>query len=275
MWRSGINLGRIERSDVTIAVDTEVLPAHGRPALLVKLDVFDGPLDLLLQLVLQQDLDITQVSLASVCEQYLTYLSLMEALDIEVASEYLVIAATLVFIKSKKLLPPPPPPFTDELAEEAMAAEEALRFRLIAYKHYKDAGVKLRERFEENASYYPRPAVPEEGLVQHYVLDARTLAEAFARVLANAQARPATVKREAFSVVVKMNYVLRIVRDRGSISFGELIVGCEKLEIVVTFLAVLELVRARKILFAQTSLFDDIVFTPAPKGGVDQLAQSA
>src|SRR5437879_9689219 len=131
-----------------IALDTHVIPATGKPALLVKLDVFDGPLDLLLQLVMQQDLDITTVSLASVCEQYLSYLAMMEALDVEVASEYLVIAATLVFIKSKKLLPPPPPPFTDELADEAFAAEEALRQRLIAYQQYKHAGAALRERYD-------------------------------------------------------------------------------------------------------------------------------
>jgi segregation and condensation protein A len=200
---------------------------------------------------------------------------MMEALDVEVASEYLVIAATLVFIKSKTLLPPPPPPFTDELAEEALAAEAALRLRLIAYQHFKSAGADLRTRFEENASYYPRPNVPEEGLVQHYILDAATLADAFARVLANAEARPAVVKRESFSVVVKMNYVWRLVRERGSITFGELIEECEKLEIVVTFLAVLELVRSRKVLYAQTALFDDITFTPAPKKAVGQLAQSA
>jgi len=240
----------------------------------VKLDVFDGPLDLLLQLVLQQDLDITTVSLASVCEQYLAYLAMMEALDVEIASEYLVMAATLVFIKSKKLLPPPPPPFVDELGDEALAAEEELRRRLIAYRHFKEAGAGLRARFEENACYYPRPAVPEDGLVQHYVLDAKTLAEAFARVLENAEARPAVVKRESFSVVVKMNYVLRLIRERRSLSFGELIEGCGKLEIVVTFLAVLELVRARKILYAQKAQFSDIEFTPVPKGQV-RLAQSA
>jgi segregation and condensation protein A len=203
------------------------------------------------------------------------YLSLMEALDIEVASEYLVIAATLVFIKSKKLLPPPPPPFADELADEAAIAEEALRQRLIAYRHFKEAAAGMRERFEENASYYPRGSTAEDGLVQHYVLDAQTLAQAFARVLANAEARPAVVKRESFSVVVKMNYVLRIVRDRSAVLFSELIAGCERLEIVVTFLATLELVRARKIVYAQTALFDDITFRPAPKGAVDQLAQSA
>lgn len=257
----------------TLMIDT-VTPA-GKPALVVKLDVFDGPLDLLLQLVLAQDLDITTVSLASVCEQYLSYLSMMEALDVEIASEYLVIAATLVFIKSKKLLPPPPPPFTDELADEALEAEEALRRRLIAYQHYKRAGGELRERFEENAAYYPRPPVPEEGLVQRFVLDAQTLAEAFARALASAEARPAVVKRESFSVVVKMNYVLKLVRERGTIMFGELIAGCERLEIVVTFLAVLELIRARKVVYAQAALFDDISFAPAPKGAVSGLAHSA
>jgi segregation and condensation protein A len=251
--------------------------ASAKPALLVKLDVFDGPLDLLLQLVLQQDLDITQVSLASVCEQYLSYLSLMEALDIAIASDYLVIAATLIFIKSKKLLPPPPPPFDQDLTDEAAIAEEALRQRLIAYRHFKDASGVLRERMEIAAAYYPRPpeALENEGLVQRYVLDAKTLAAAFMRALENAEARPAVLKREAFSVVVKMNYVLRLIRERATLTFSELVAGCATLEIVVTFLAVLELVRARKIRYEQPKLFDDIVFTPMPKGAVDDLAQSA
>ena len=72
-----------------------------------------------------------------------------------------------------------------------------------------------------------------------------------------------------------MNYVLKIVRERATITFGELIEGCEKLEIVVTFLAVLELIRARKITYAQTALFDDISFAPAPKGATSGLAHSA
>jgi chromatin segregation and condensation protein Rec8/ScpA/Scc1 (kleisin family) len=75
--------------------------------------------------------------------------------------------------------------------------------------------------------------------------------------------------------VVKMNYVLRLVRDRATLTFSELIAGCATLEIVVMFLAVLELVRARKIRYEQAKLFDDIVFTPMPKGAVDDLAQSA
>lgn len=230
---------------------------------------------MLLHLVLEQDLDITQVSLSSVCDQYLAYLSLMDRLDIDVASEYLVIAATLLFIKSKKLLPPPPPPFSDDLEDEAALAEETLRARLLAYQHFKRLGQRFRERLEENAAYYPRSAALEEGLVQHYRLDARALALALARALANAQVRPTVVKRETFSMVVKMNYVLRQVRERATLAFSELIAGCRRLEVVVTFLALLELVKARKVVCAQPKLFSDIIVTPAPKGATDQLGKSA
>jgi segregation and condensation protein A len=227
--------------------------------------------------VLQQDVDITHVSLASVCEQYLAYLALMDALDIELASDYLVIAATLIFIKSKKLLPPPPPPFDQDMPDDAALAEEELRRRLIAYRHFKDAATGLRERMEIAAAYYPRPAENSDadGLVQRFALDATTLAAAFKRALENAEARPAVLKRETFSVVVKMNHTLRLIRERATTTFSELIRGCSTLEIVVTFLAVLELIRARKIRYAQSALFDDIVFTPQPKGAIDELAQSA
>src|SRR5579872_3277117 len=159
----GRTYGRIERGG-------GVNIADGPTGLLVKLDVFDGPMDLLLQLVLAQDLDITQVSLASVCEQYLAYINLMESLDIELASEYLVIAATLTFIKSKRLLPPPPPPFVDELAEEADSAEEALRQRLIAYQFFKLAGSDLRTRFDDNRAFYARSVPCVDDIVQRYRL---------------------------------------------------------------------------------------------------------
>jgi segregation and condensation protein A len=241
----------------------------------VKLDVFDGPLDLLLNLVLQQDLDITKVSLAAVCEQYLAYLAVMEGLDLDVASEYLVIAATLLFIKSKKLLPPPPPPFSDSLEDEALLAEESLRQRLIAYQHFKMLGARLRQIFEANASFFVRPHQPVEGLVQHYQLDPVALGDAFARALANVEARPAVVKRETFSMVVKMNFVLRQIRERSSALFSELVEGCRRLEVVVTFLAVLELIKARKIVHKQRKLFEDIALAPAPRGETDHLAHSA
>lgn len=275
--QAGRTYGRIDclGAAITGAGEGESVIADRPDGLLVKLDVFDGPLDLLLQLVLAQDLDITKVSLASVCGQYLAYIDLMESLDIEVASEYLVIAATLIFIKSKKLLPPPPAPFVDELAEEAAAAEQALRERLLAYQHFKVLGVDLKERFELNRSFYVRSNSDEEGLVQRYQLHPSMLATAFAHALAAAQARPMVVKRETFSVVVKMNYLLREVRRQGTLSLFVLVSQCERLEIVVTFLAALELVRAHKITWKQNEPFGDISFTLAPKESTARLAQSA
>jgi segregation and condensation protein A len=205
----------------------------------------------------------------------LSYIDLMESLDIEVASEYLVIAATLTFIKSKKLLPPPPPPFVDELAEEAAAAEQALRERLLAYQHFKMLGADFRERYEVNRSFYTRSATSEEGLVQRYKLAPHMLATAFMHALDAAAARPMVVKRETFSVVVKMNYLLRELRRGESLSFFTLVTQCEPLEVVVTFLAALELVRAHKILYQQIAPFGDILFKLAPKESAVKLAQSA
>ena len=228
-----------------------------------------------MQLVLAQDVDITKVSLASVCEQYLNYLSLMESLDIEVASEYLVIAATLTFIKSKRLLPPPPPPFVDELAEEATAAEEALRQRLIAYQHFKLCGIDLRARFDASRAFYVRTAANEEELVQRYRLQAPALALAFMQTLNAASSRPLVVKRETFSVVVKMSYLMRQIKLNPQLNFFALITDCEALEVVVTFLAVLELVRAHKIVVMQPAPFADISLRPAPKESAIHLAQSA
>lgn len=270
----------------TIAIEASTPAAHsvgaslpsastGPGNLLVKLDVFDGPLDLLLQLVLAQDLDITKVSLASVCEQYLAYIGLMESLDIEVASEYLVIAATLVFIKSKRLLPPPPPPFVDELAEEAAAAENALRERLLAYQYFKISGSDLRARFEENRAYYVRTGASAEEIVQRYRLQPVSLAAAFVQALNSAATRPMVIKRETFSVVVKMSYLMRTLKQGGSVQFFALVADCEPLEVVVTFLAVLELVRARKIVFTQPAAFGDIMLQRAPKESAFTLAQSA
>jgi segregation and condensation protein A len=224
---------------------------------------------------LAQDLDITRVSLASVCEQYLAYIALMESLDIELASEYLVIASTLVFIKSKRLLPPPPPPFVDELAEEAAAAEEALRQKLLAYQHFKILGNELRERFEENRSYHPRTVVDEDGLVQRYNIKPEMLAAAFMQVLNAAQTRPMVIKRETFSVVVKMNYLLRQIKQHSSLTFFSITTGCQPLEIVVTFLAALELARAHKITCDQPSPFGDIVLRLAVKESSVRLLESA
>src|SRR5271157_281456 len=124
--------------------ELSVIPAPERACVVSLQNVFDGPLDLLLHLVKEQELDIATVSLATVADQYFAYISGMEQLDIELAAEYLVMAATLVFLKSRSLLPPIPPEFMAEGEETPEMVEERLRQRLITYSKYRDAGEQLR-----------------------------------------------------------------------------------------------------------------------------------
>ncbi len=123
-------------------------PVVDERACRVSLDVFDGPLDLLLSLVKERQLDIATLRLSVVADQYFAYISAMEAVDVEMAAEYLVIASTLVFLKSKALLPPIPVEF-ESTEESAEAVEARLRERLLVYSKYREAGDDLRERQAE------------------------------------------------------------------------------------------------------------------------------
>ncbi len=234
-------------------------------ALHVRLDVFDGPLDLLLSLIKEQQLDIATVPLASVAEQYLTYVRMMEDLDMEVAAEYLVIAATLVFLKSKALLPPIPQEFIDEGEESAEQVEERLRRRLIAYSRYRELGVQLRARQDEASGFYYRDSGdPTSELVQHYRVDPEKLKRAFIIMLQQARPEKREVVRERVSLLAQMDYISRQVKEQGTVSFFALCreLGMTREVIIVTFLAILELVRRHRLEFEQTDIDDDIRLFP-------------
>jgi len=234
-------------------------------ALRVRLDVFDGPLDLLLSLIKEQQLDIATVPLASVAEQYLAYVRMMEDLDMEVAAEYLVIAATLVFLKSKALLPPIPAEFVDEGEETPEEVEERLRRRLIAYSRYRELGLQLRVRQEEASGFYYRDlGDPTSELVQHYRVDPEKLKRAFILMLQQARPEKREVVRERVSLLAQMDYISRKVKEEGSSSFFALCheLGMTREVIIITFLAILELVRRRRIEFEQPDLDDDIRLLP-------------
>ncbi|MGC2129622.1 MAG: segregation/condensation protein A [Candidatus Aquilonibacter sp.] len=234
-------------------------------ALHVRLDVFDGPLDLLLSLIKEQQLDIATVPLASVAEQYLAYVRVMEDLDMEVAAEYLVIAATLVFLKSKALLPPIPQEFIDESEESAEQVEERLRRRLIAYSRYRELGMQLRARQDEASGFYFRDSGdPTSELVQHYRIDPEKLKRAFIIMLQQARPEKREVVRERVSLLAQMDYISRKVKDQGTVSFFALCreLGMTREVIIVTFLAILELVRRHRIEFEQADIEDDIRLFP-------------
>ena len=227
----------------------------------VSLDVFDGPLDLLLNLVKERELDIATVRLSVVADQYLAYVRMMEALDFELAAEYLVIASTLVFLKSKALLPPIPAEF-EEGEESAEAVEARLRERLLVYSKYREAGDDLRERQAEASAYYLRDAGdPSTEMVQRYRIDSTKLANAFLAVLRNARPEKRTIVRERFSLQEQMAYVLGRVRA-GAVSFFGLCEALDRIAVIVTFLAILELIRRNRILVEQETAFGDISLHP-------------
>ncbi len=227
----------------------------------VQLDVFDGPLDLLLSLIKERQLDIATVPLASVAEQYLDYVRTMEALDVEMAAEYLVIAATLVFLKSKALLPPIPQEFLDEDAETPEEVEERLRRRLIAYSKYRELGEQLRSRQEEASGFFYRESGdPASEIVQRYEIDPEKLKRAFLAMLSQARPEKRSIARERVSLIASMDYIVRGVKEHGEVFFSKLCreLGMTREVVIVTFLAMLELIRRHRVDFDQPELFDDI-----------------
>ncbi len=254
------------------AAPTDVLPgspdAENASACQVSLDVFNGPLDLLLSLIKEHQLDIATVPLATVCSQYLEYVRMMDSLDVEVAAEYLVIAATLVFLKSKALLPPIPSEFLDEGDDSPEEVEERLRRRLIAYSKYRELGEELRERQNEASGYYYRDlGDPTTDMVQRYRVDANRLGRAFVAMLKQARPEKRSIARERISLLASMDYIAKCVAERGDVLFSDLCkeLGMHREVIVVTFLAILELIRRHRIGFDQPEAFDDIRIFPYQK----------
>jgi segregation and condensation protein A len=235
----------------------------------VSLDVFDGPLDLLLNLVKEQQLDIATVPLALVADQYFAYISAMEVLDVEVAADYLVIASTLVFLKSKAMLPPIPQEF--ETSEESAESVEArLRERLLAYSRYRDASQDLWARAQAAAAFYVRPEGGDTSaeLTQRYKIDAAKLARALEAALRSAKPEVRTIVRERVSLNEQMDLVIKTMRREGRASFFALCANGDRFTIIVTFLAVLELVRRGRLVVVQNDALSDIELLPAPAAEV-------
>jgi segregation and condensation protein A len=236
-------------------------------AFYVRLDAFDGPLDLLLGLIKEQQLDIATVPLASVAEQYLEYVRTLQARDVEIAAEYLVIAATLLFLKSRALLPPIPQEL-DEEGESPEEVEERLRRRLIAYSKYRELGEELRGyQAEASSFFYREPGDPAGEIVQRYDIDPEKLKRAFLKMLAQARPEKRSIAGERVSLIASMDYIMRRIKERGEARFSELCheLGMTRDVIIVTFLAILELVRRRRVGFEQPEAFDDIRLFATPK----------
>lgn len=226
----------------------------------VTLELFEGPLDLLLYLIKKNHLDIYNIPIKEVTRQYLEYLDLMHLLDIAVASEYLLMAATLIQIKSRMLLPRPP----EEQPPEEDPREELVR-RLIEYEKYKQIAEKLREKHKERETFIPRksPAELEAFAGEDFYLEANIfdLITAFKNVLKDIPKDLfLKVIDDEFTVEGKMQELLGALRAQAEIKLSVLFKKTKsKLEIIALFLALLELIRLKEIRVAQQHLFSDIV----------------
>jgi segregation and condensation protein A len=225
----------------------------------ISLPLYEGPLDLLLDLIRRQKLDIYDIPIARVTEQYLDYLHLMEQLDVDVASEFLVIAAQLIYIKSRMLLPPDP----DATPEEQEDPRAELIRRLIEYEKFKNAAQMLYQReLVENAVWSNPGSIPLEAgeLEPEVAVTLYDLLRVFRDVIKRAEQRPLMeVARDEFSVEQMMAFLFEKVVAAGSVALSEALADITSRRAVITaFLALLELTRIQAIFLKQDRAFGEI-----------------
>lgn len=237
----------------------------------VKIDQFEGPLDVLLHFVQQAEMDIQDIPLAAITDQYLQYVRTMQELELDVAGEYLVMAATLLQIKSQTLLPV-------TVDEDAWIEEEDPKEQLIEqleeYKRYKEAAGKLQQKEQEQQQVYKKPLSEwntaeekEESLPEG--LTVYDMVAAFQKMkerAKNAHPPQATVRADEYSVEDRMTEVMGELERLDACSFYQLFEETRtKPQMVVTFLALLELMKQKQIRCEQAHNFDDITIQLAEK----------
>jgi segregation and condensation protein A len=230
----------------------------------VRLEMFEGPLDLLLHLINKNELDITNIPIALITEQYLEYLRLMKVLNLDIAGEYLLMASTLLYIKSKMLLPTS----SEEEEEEGEDPRAELVRRLLEYQKYKKAAVELERRPLLDRDVFIRlmtvdidePAEEEKVEVSLF-----ELLEAFRQVLERVKSETIhEVILERLSVEEKVQEILSLLqKEKRSVAFHHLFPEqASRRVIIVTFLAILELVKMKLVRIFQPAFFETIRVSP-------------
>jgi segregation and condensation protein A len=243
--------------------DMDLLPEEGS-SYSVRLGMFEGPLDLLLHLIKKNEISILDIPISLITEQYLDYLKLMKEFNLDVAGDYLLMAATLLHIKSKMLLPSPS--VEEEGAEPEDPRAELVR-RLLAYQQFKEAASDLEKRPLLERDVFVRPVAPEpdEPREERLEVNLFELLEAFRQVLD--RVKPEVfheVFLERITVEEKIQEILaRLEREKRSLAFHTLFSAeASRLTIVVTLLAILELVKLRQIRLFQAAPFETIRVSP-------------
>lgn len=241
----------------------------------VSIDAFEGPLDLLLHLMKQSKISIYEVKISEITQQYLDYIKAMETLELEIASEYLVMAATLIEIKAKSLLPKQKVEIESDYEEDS---EEALIQRLIEYKRYKEAAQLFKELEEERGQFYTKPPIDFTDYLEEEVRlpqngDVNRLVQAFEKIMRrNKMSKPVNTRIVAtpLSVEGRMEELSRSLKYKKRIPFHTLFTEFDREYIIITFLALLELVKSGEIKLIQTSYQEECLIYSLVGDEVDE-----
>lgn len=234
-----------------------------------RLQVFEGPLDLLLHLVKINEMEIYDINIAEITQQYMDYVTAMQEVDLDLAGDYMVMAATLLNIKSRSLLPKNPT--EDELSDEEeideiLSTQELIR-RLVEFRRFKELASTLRSREEENSRLFYRsnvvsfiPGSESELPRQDIVMLFDAFASVLKRVRREAQHE---VVNEPYSVEEKVTDIREKLRIGKQVNLSRVFEACTtKMEAICFFLAVLEMAKLREITIAQAGPFEDILLEP-------------
>ena len=239
------------------------LTHRGEPPPPIKAGMYEGPLDLLLDLIRKQQIDIYDIPIARITQQYLAYLHMLDELNIDVAGEFIFMAATLIHIKSRMLLPldPNAPP------EEEEDPREELVHRLLEHEQFKNAAQMLQSKRMVEEAMWSQPGIGEFAEAEDepgLAVSVYDLISTFREILERAKKRPQIeIRREGVTVAQMVEHIKQVLHSRsGPVSLEELIAGYLWREaLIAIFLALLELVRVRAILLRQKELFAPITIS--------------
>ena len=245
----------------------------------VKFEVFEGPLDLLLYLIKKEEVDIYEVNLTRMAEQFIEYIDTMRLLDLEIAGEFLVMAATLMYIKSRELLPVDQQAVVEGEEDGEDPRWELIR-QLVEYKKFKDAAAQLQLLEARQEDIFPRvpgklefeasaPLPRAEVSIFDLVNAVNTVLKRF-----NQREDLRDIFEDKWTVSEKIEHLMRALRERPAMKFSELFEGVtSRSEVVVTFLALLELIRLKQIIAVQADPFGEIeICCPAPAASAPESA---
>lgn len=236
----------------------------------VKFEVFEGPLDLLLYLIKKEEVDIYEVNLTKLATQFIEYVEMMRVFDLEIAGEFLVMAATLMYIKSRELLPKEQQVQATEEEDEEDPRWELIR-QLVEYKKFKDAAAQLQlKEIEQESIFARRPGKPQfesDAPQRKPDVSIFDLLNAVNSILKRVNQREdlRDIFEDKWSVSEKIELVMKLTDEKPLVKFSELFHGeMSRPEVICTFLAILELTRLKQLVCVQSEDFADIDITKAP-----------